>query len=317
MDPTCTVMKRRSSAQARMYYRAVLVVVILAAMVFGWRRQVAIKDLRESLVHIHHEELSLRSEVQRAEEELARLRAEHATERTQFPNLAARVANLAGQRADLDLKETHDRWNLPPEGESSWDPTSPYVWVEKDLLPQLPLQSFDSHGNLAAATASALVIEPEQLTEMNRHLRGLMDEFQQIEAAHATRVEEEGSESISEQPHALTVRVAFPLEAFEDLRRRFQETLEGFLGTQRAELLVRLAQNGQAFPLGQPAPSPRTFTVTREEDGRFGLTVRSEFMNMSVGGYDSLESLESYVPKHLHEAFAPIFDDPSEVGDEP
>lgn len=314
MGHTRTVMTQLCWAQARMVYRAGLVVVILAAMVFGWRRQVAIKDLRESLAHIHYEELSLRSEVQRTEEELARLRVEDATERTQFQNLAARVANLAGQKVDLDLNETHDRWNLPPEGVSSWDPASPYVWVEKDLLPQLPLQSFDSHGNLDAATASALVIEPEQLNEMHRQLHGLMDEFQQIEAAHATRVEEEGSEFISEQPHTLTVRVEFPLDAFEDLRRRFQETLAGFLGTQRAELLVRLAQNGQAFPLGQPAPSPRTFTVTREEDGQFRLIVRSEFVNMSVSGSDAVDQ---YVPEHLREVFAPFIEVPVKVGEGP
>jgi hypothetical protein len=103
----CAGTERRPWAQARMVYRAGLIVVILATMAFGWRRQVAIEDLRESLANIEQEEGTLRSEVARVDEELAKLRAEAAAERTEFRNVAARVANLAGQRSDRDLKETH------------------------------------------------------------------------------------------------------------------------------------------------------------------------------------------------------------------
>jgi hypothetical protein len=309
-----TETERHPWADARIVYRAGMLAVILAAMVFGWRRQEAIEDLRESMATMEKEEVTLRSETERVEEVLAMLRAEASAESTEFQNLAARVANLTRQSANRDFQETHDRWNLPPEGESPWDPASPYVWVGKDLLHHFPFRSFDSHGHLASDTAAILAIEPEQLEKLNRRVQILTEEFRHIEAANAKRIEEAGFESSADTRPALTVRLEFPSDAFEDLRWRFQETLSGTLGTQRAELLVRLAQNGEAFPLGQPAPSDRTFTVTREPDGRFGLTIQSEFVTQSVGGS---ESLEPYVPKHLRAVFAPILDLPVEEGEGP
>jgi len=271
----------------------------------GQARQ--LRALRRSAETLAKQVAETRNRTEEARLRLDALRHDLAAQRAERDATSARAALLA---RDFAVAEPEARWAHPPATLPDWNAESPYVWINKKLLPKFPVQPFGSDGALNAGVARVLAASPEQVAALNQTLNGLITEFRTEEAAHAERTDEHLQGIAEAEGDKVTILVEPMPELGAHLRERFETAVREYLGPQRSELLLETAQGWvqEQFgwthaPSGGPPPEPRTFSVVRHPDSTFNITIRSGNGWMSVGGPNSLND---YIPAHLRHFFAEL-----------
>lgn len=275
------------------------VVIALAAAVGFWRSG----EVKRSRVAVAEAAAALVEQTTLADEAAARLEQAKralAEQRRQSSEVAMRAAGLAGAVA---TGESLTEWSQPPKGVSSWSPSSPFVWIEKAMLSELPIQPFDDSGALDSGAGEVLAIPPEQIAALNRKAMALLADYRDQEATRAVRVSPSADSSGEPpDPESVVVRVEPDPEAARKMKAEFLATMREHFGQQRADLLEQAAAEWVGSQTGGTEPIAKTITVARTPDGLYQITVKTGTSWMSTAAL----SFENYVPEHLRSFFAPL-----------
>lgn len=276
-------------------------VVLLAGLAWwGWRAA-TLRELGASLRGIEAEAIRLQERTGELEAVISR-RQREAKESAGRRGLAvAKAADLVREAADRDSVRT---WNAPPAELPQWDAESPFVWIEKALLPDFPVPVFGEDGALRDDVAAVLTLEPERARELNAKLRRVLADYRERESAAAHLVPENATASEGTTIEQMTLRVEAPRQEGERACLRFAEVLTEALGPQRGDLVLGISEGWIDQHLNADVAQPRTITVVREADGRFRIDTSWDGGGRgSVGG---VTSLAAYVPEHLMRWFEPL-----------
>jgi len=284
---------------------AIITLIFGAVLVVGWKQSATHKAVCSSTEELKRQLDDTAGQAGAALRNLAALRKQFESAGAALDSARAQVARLA---RDMAAPVTHPQWTQPPESLPGWNQESPFVWIDKEMLPRFPVTPFSDAGTLLPGIASVLAIEPERVNELNQSLSLLLSEFRTQEAAHAHPSDEHLPGIANADGDKLTLVVDPIPEVSERLRAQFETTLHEQLGPQRADLLLRTGrgwmqdQFGWSDPDSEPPP-PRTFSVVRHPDGSYNISIKSGNGWMSVGGPNSFRDL---IPEHLRHLFAEL-----------
>ena len=280
--------------------------LVAIVLLIGWRRDHELRALRQSADVLARGNEALRVRVEEAEAQLEPLRRRFETERLAQGEATARAARGAADLAEFTSANAD--WSTPPEMLPDWNPQSPYVWLEKSILPKFPIRAFGMEGELQPDIAAVLTVEPEQLKLLNRRLTELVAGVRAAEVAHAAPVPEHLPSVARESGPKLTIRVEPIPEESQRAKDAFAAVLRESLGGQRADLLLEASEGwiSEAFNAG--GTEPRIYSVARLPDDTYVYSVKSGAGGMSMSG---ASSIDDYLPAHLRPLFAAITTSPA------
>lgn len=272
--------------------------IIGVASFIGIQRQHALQSLRQTNAALAEQIGFTQAQIRERQASLTPLQEELAELRKTRAETAAKAAALL---RELAPENSDARWSIPPTQLPDWDPDSPYVWLNKELLTRFPLQPFSSTGALSPTVASLLVLEPQQVQQLNENITRLVAEYRAQEAARAQPAEQTISGQESGQIKKLTLIIPPSPEFSATLKDQVERTLVAQLGQSRADLLLQTAAGWWQEQIGGSGTESRVFSVERQADNSYQVSISSGTMRMSVGG---VGSINDYVPPHLR----PFFD---------
>ncbi len=276
------------------------IAVLTLAGLHVWRRSAEADALSRSI-----RERSVRIDEARAryddvEARLAPLREELNDLRVVRAASMARAAGLSEQLANTGSGSDPSQ---PPETLPEWNHASPFVWLPKAMLPQLPVQGFESDGSLKTDVAEVLTLEPEQVRVLNGALTGILKEYRAAEMTRAQPIEEHLPGIADREGRKLTIRVESMGDLAGEVRARYEASVVEVLGSQRSDILLKASEGwlGETFNVAET--EPRIVSVVRAPDGTYSLSMKSGDSGMSVGGANAIED---YIPIHLRPLFLPV-----------
>lgn len=233
-----------------------------------------------------------------------RLRGELDAERQLALDAKARGAALAARPTE---RGPDAQWNEPPSNLPDWNPTSPYVWIQKSLLPEIPVQPFEGTGLLLPGLGPILALDPQRERVLNETLSRLVADARALEAASALLSSEHLS-GIADQPgEKLTLQVPGQSDAARHLRSQVESALRTELGDARSELVLHWGKSWLDEQFERSAAS--TYSVVRHPDATYGIRIDTgSSSSMSVGGSDAFIN---YIPHHLRPWFEPLQNPPA------
>lgn len=271
--------------------------IIAVASCIGIQGQRNLQNRRQAKAALAERISFARTQLSERHALLEPLQRELAEVRTTRAETAAKAAELM---RELAPDNTDARWSIPPNQLPDWDPDSPYVWLDKDLLTRFPIQTFSSTGALKPTIASLLTLEPKQVRDLNENLTRLVAEYRDQEVAHAQLVEQTISGQESGKSEKLTLQIPPLPELGAALKEQVEQTLVAQLGQPRTDLLLQTAAGWWQEQLGGFGTESRIISVERQTDQTFQISISSGTMQMSVGGVRAIDQ----VPAHLR----PFFD---------
>lgn len=206
------------------------------------------------------------------------------------------LARLGRSESSPTPDDPESRWNRPPEALPEWNPESPYVWIDKSVLPKFQVAAFQPDGSLSPGVAEVLTLTPKEHGELDRELSSVVAEYRREERAHARLVDEHLPEIAKKDGRKITLRIDPMPEVTAALRARFEGALSRTLGEQRSRILVQSASGwiSQMFPAAEG--NSRIVSIALEANGDHHIATRNGVGTMSASGPG--EYIE-YVPEHL------------------
>ncbi len=280
--------------------RTILVVIAACGIALGISRGLRLSQTRSELAAIGRRRADLDAAVVAAESETRRWRDQADRDR------AARSRTLAEGRAlekDLAAIDPESRWAMPPLAEREWDPKSPYVWLRKDLLPWFPVNPFNDQGHLRPEIAAVLNVDPAQVRALDAAVGRMVAENERREVARARPTDDHLPFIREHGGPKVTLRIDPDPDEGARMRQEFLATLEGALGPQRAALLEQTAGSWRDSKIASTDDVPKSFSVGRNPDGSFAISIGYGTGAMLDGG---ASSLRKYIPPHLLPFFSAL-----------
>ena len=284
-----------------MLYSRIIVVLLLGvpALLMGLRQASnqsrAEARLTEELARLG----TLREAI--AASELA-VRETRAEARSQSSARDRALASLRTLEQAASSANSESRWVEPPSQLPDWNAESPYVWLEKESLPWLPIRPFVEDGILDSSVAELLKVEPDQRSAISAKIRALSGEFRKLETAH-TRVTTNHPPGLNGPGKKITIEVEpLPHEGAQ-IREEMAAFLRDTVGHQRAELLLGMGRLWLDKHFNDFGAASKTIGVIQHPNGTQNISIRSGMMWMSTAGP---RVIEDHVPSHLRHFFDPM-----------
>jgi hypothetical protein len=278
-----------------------LILLILAAGLGLWFAQRArIGSLRRTLAEARMQQAQLDERASALATDLESSRAELRLAHANRSRVETGETALEEQLARTD-PET--RWAVPPATQPDWNPESPYVWLRKDKLRQLPVSVFMDNGEINPDVALVLTEDASQQRKLNATLSRLLSDYRALEAAQARRTDDHlpgiaGQDGLKE-----TIQVDPMPEQGKQIQQQFEAALTETLGRQRADLLMQTGAGWLYSQFSQNGTQPKTISVIRHPNGTYNLSIQTAGNWMSTGGPASV--VTNQIPGHL----LPLFGD--------
>ena len=198
--------------------------------------------------------------------------------------------------------ESH--WAEPPPQLPDWTPQSPYVWISKNLLTNLPVKTLSKNGDFLPEIAQVLAIDEKDRGELSGKLESLLAKYRSLEAASVdiTTNPVEGIQKMSDNQITVTIH-PIPEEAAR-VQDKFKSEMYSALGEQRGDIAVKLARWWMSEYLSPDSGGPKPISVALQPNGRYEISLKSGSIIRSVGG---VPRLENYVPPHLLPFFSSLY----------
>lgn len=281
--------------------RPLLLLAVLGLGLALWVTEDQRLRARRSALDAQAAELARVQELASAEREAAdRLRQQLDAERQAAAGVSMRGAAGADPTGDL-LSET--RWNRPPASLPDWNRASPFVWIPKMLLPEIPIAPFNDAGSLQRGLGALLVLDPERERTLNQEMSRLVAEVRKAEAASAMLAPNPLPGIAAQSGDKLTLEVPGQTEASLRLRSEVESTLRTALGESRSELVLHWGKTWLDEQFGSSEAQPKIYSVVRHPDQTYGLNIKTGGSEMSVG---DVSSFMDYIPPHLRNWFEPL-----------
>lgn len=224
--------------------------------------------------------------------------------RARQSNRAETQAAVAKAEEELARVDPESLWLAPPLALPDWNAASPYVWLRKDLLPDLDVSAFTDNGELRGEVATVLAASETQLNALNTALLRLLADYRAVEVANAERIEE-SLPGINGDDSKVTVQFKPMPEEGERMKQRFEAALRSELGEQRANLLMRLSEGWFHDQFSFFAAKPPTITVSRHPNGKYDISIKSGD-NKSFIGPTTIDEIRDNIPLHLRLLFSDV-----------
>lgn len=245
------------------------------------------------------------------ENESSRLRDEINTlhEELRRENFMAEIARAGESKAKVELAAVNpdSQWAEPPEALPEWNPGSPFVWVAKEVLRQIPMEPFLKNGALNPGVAEVLGTRPETRKELNQFMAAELERFRNLELTNVYSSTNHLPGVSHIEGAKMTIELRPPAEAGAKLNERLTAMLVSKLGPQRAGILMEQGKRWFAENVSSFAPEPKLISVGWRPNNGYSLTIKGPGMWKSFGG---LSDLQGHVPDHLLPYFADLAEIP-------
>jgi hypothetical protein len=275
--------------------------IFLCAISLFWRGYRRLSSIEEKIRASEARTAARNQSIEQLRTEIASSRRAAESERS-ARNRA--VALLSAERAAHTVGASDPAWAEPPANWPEWEGESPFVWIPKDVLKQLPIVPFEPNGALNPGVASILAFTPEQTRQMNAELGRTVQAYEQMEVQHA-RASTNHLFGIRDGPGE---RVTIVLEPDEQASSRLQNQFEEILRSrsqsrQQYDILHELSRSWVNDHLRPDSPEPITFSAVRHPDGAYGVAIKRGYSWSSMSG---VSRLDMYLPAHLMPFFAKL-----------
>jgi len=250
----------------------------------------------------------IRSEIERSQGNLATLKNEIVTARTsnkaaerrisQFEKEARAAAEKLPSETGLAGAGINDIWSSPPKALPELNLESPYIWLDKEVLPKLPLQTIGKEGEITKEIAEILGVSRAQLDRVNQKLVEIVAENRTLAQNSAEIVHEDVLSTGSSDGTKISVKIQVPTEATEQLKDRYQSAISDEVGEDRKDLLCRSVAT-QSWLNTEFGVKPEIISVVRHPNGTYNIGFKER--GSSFGG---ITKLEDYLPDFV----LPLFD---------
>ncbi|MFN7140577.1 MAG: hypothetical protein ACK4UN_14660 [Limisphaerales bacterium] len=227
-------------------------------------------------------------------------------QRTINQTLKTEVAVAEGE---INLSSPDARWVTPPEVLPQWNPASPYVWVQKEVMKQLHQRPFTAEGTLPMEATVVLALDPGHLKELNRLLASILAEYRKLESG-TVRYTNQHLIPISPGSDALTITWNPPKDEAIRFRSAFEAILREQLGNQRTDLLLALDSGRLDEDFGQIAEGESLKITVRKKDDQFDIAIQGSSWLQTSAPKEYLRNLEHHIPVHLRPFFSSLLESP-------
>jgi hypothetical protein len=283
--------------------RGIFISVLFAAgLILVLNQHSRVTRSKADLTKTAGEVLALETESGRLRDEINSLRQELRREK-----LAAQFARAAesSAKAEVVAISPESQWAEPPEGLPEWNPGSPFVWVSKDILTQVPTEPFSKNGELNRGVAEVLGINSETKKEMDQFIAAELKRFRNLELTNVFLSTNHLPGVNHIEGKKMTIELHPPSEAGSELKERLTAMLANKLGPQRAGILMEQGKRWFAENVSSFAAEPTVISVGWWPNNGYSLTIKGAGIWKSFGG---ISDLQSHIPGHL----LPFFDDLAE-----
>jgi hypothetical protein len=288
--------------------KTILLLVILSAATAVWiPRQRALAQTRAVLAETKARALKFDERINAATAQLESVRAEV---KAQTASRKEARSAIAKAEADLAKIDPESRWTTAPPNLPNWNSDSPYVWLRKDIIPQLPITAFEENGELNPNVAYVLTLDEKQATALNRTLTKILADYRALEATKAEKTDEHLPGIAGQDGDKLTIRVQPQAAEGKQYMQQFQAAFRNELGSQRAGLLLQVADNWFDQQFSQSATAPKAISLLRCPDGSYSISIKSGNSWQSTGGPWRIAQL--WIPPHLRPMFSDIAPPPTD-----
>ncbi len=285
-----------------MISRRILISLLCAAGLFIILNQHSRISRKTAAVTARTTELAaLETQTTRLKDEITALRAEVRRE-----EIAAEIARAAEAKAMAEFSAINPdaQWAEPPETLPDWNPASPFIWIPKDLLTQIPSEPFSQNGSLNPGVAEVLGISPETRKELDRLVAAGLERFRQMEFTNVYLSTNHLPGVSHIEGKKLTIELRPPPEAGPQLKEELISAFVSKLGAQRAEILMQQGRKWFVENLSAFEPESKFISVAwRPPPNAYSLTIKGPGVWKSYGGLSDLKGL---VPDHVLPYFSEL-----------
>ncbi|MDX1953154.1 MAG: hypothetical protein SFY81_13315 [Verrucomicrobiota bacterium] len=282
--------------------RAIFTFVLLAAGLWMilhqysrvTRSRAELKKMTAEISALESEGSRLRVEINSLQEELRR------------ESIAAEFARAAESNAKVEFvaMSSESQWAEPPEALPEWNPASPFVWVSKGILAQIPMEPFSKNGELNRGVAEVLGINSETRRELDQFMAAELERFRNLELTNVF-LSTNHLPGVNEiEGRKMTIELRPPVEAGAQFSERLTALMASKLGPQRAGILME--QGKQWFAKSVSTFEPKVISVGWHPNKGYRFAIKGAGTWKSFGG---LSGLQGHLPDHL----LPFFADLAEV----
>lgn len=302
---------KRPASKARLWAIAAAVLLPLATVTVLNRIST---DASKRLATIEHKIADVKAKQAEVQDQLDALR-----QASQAPGASFRDASApspaSSPRAQATDTPAHS-WRTPPPILPSWEPDSPYVWMEKGALHQLPLTPLEGGGRIQPGFAEILGMSAAQKAAVESALQKALQQHFTNEMLHArvetqpptppTRTDASGVATQDIAPASLeSIEVVIPAlgAGVSALVRGFEDVVQTELGLQRKQLFLASAQSWLDEEFSYRGENEKRYSARRLPDGAFEVSSVRGPISLSHGG---VRNLHQAFPAHLVPLFAPL-----------
>ncbi len=280
--------------------RTIILLVVMIAAVAGVSNQVRLVNSRKALEEAKNQLAAVRSQIEAANTALLNARTELLNQNDERNRVTLKLAKAEQEFSKVDPEA---RWAMPPGSLPEWNSESPFVWLRKEMVPQLPVSPFMENGELRPEIGYLLTLDAATQQKLNQELKDLVMQFESIEAAKAERTDEHLPGIASQPGEKITVRIQRQPEEVARFQSELENALRESMGYQRTELLMQTAQGW----ISQFGSDSKTVSVVRRSSENYGLSVKYGEDWTSMTGPS--EAILRGIPANLRPMFAPLFQD--------
>ncbi|MEY2788311.1 MAG: hypothetical protein RLZZ34_1454 [Verrucomicrobiota bacterium] len=284
------------------------ILLITAALLMGClvlrRTGIESSRLRENSLPLEGQVLAASNQLAAALSSVDSRRQDLTRETAESESMVAELAHVARRRSQA-LAEAVVTSTPLPNKMPTWNPESPYIWLEKPLLKGLSFVVFGLNGSLSPPGLEFLALQPGEANPLSESLKRLVIEHKRQEASRSRVVQEHLPDIANDLGPKFTVRIDPVTEVSLGLRTEAEAVLTEHLGLQRMELFNGPITDGLSKLFGKQSLGARTLSFVRIPNGLFMMVQQQGDSETSRDC--CFPDIRQKLPEHLHHLIPPEF----------
>ena len=284
------------------------ILLITAALLMGClvlrRTGIESSRLRENSLPLEGQILAASNQLAAVLSSVDSRRQDLTRETAESESMVAELAQVARRRSQASAEAVVTSTPLPNKL-PTWNPESPYIWLEKPLLKGLSFVVFGLDGSLSPPGLEFLALQPGEANPLSESLKRLVIEHKRLEASRSRVVQEHLPEIANDPGPKFTLRIDPVTEVSMGLRTEAEAVLTEHLGVQRMKLFNGAIADGLSKLFGKQPLGARTLSFVRIPNGLF--MVADQQGDSETSRDCCFPDIRQKLPEHLHHLTPPEF----------